>query len=207
MSSRFENAIRSPLSPLQRDFLLDSSSTPGTSHHVLGTSIDLGGDLDVIRWQEAADTVFRSEPGMRLRLVTSAGETAQALDPDARLVTMVVTLNAGSPDLGAWVLDQLAARPGVETDPSFVHAVVCDQAGTWHAVLMAPHIFIDGQGFRQFFERTSHVYEGGDAGAASVRPLFDALERAGTGVDVPDTVEFWRRRLDGIAPLSFRSRT
>jgi amino acid adenylation domain-containing protein len=208
MSTRFDDLVRSPLSPTQRDFLLDAATIPGASHHALASSLELGADIDVPRWQAAADAVCRAEPGLRMRLVTVDGETWQAVDPDARLATVVVRPEADGPGLDAWVSARLAARPDIPADPSFVHALVREPSGVWHAVLMGPHIFIDGQGFRRFFERTSAAYLGErDATAPSAQALFDAVERAAAGVDDAETLAFWRDRLAGVSPLAFRTRT
>src|SRR5262249_30367118 len=101
----------SPLSPAQRDLLLESSSSPGAAPHVIGTSIELPADLDPARWQAAAQAVFQTEPGMRMRLAWSEGEPRQVLDREARLVRAVVNL-ADEPeaDVGDWVSRQLSAR-------------------------------------------------------------------------------------------------
>ncbi len=199
------------LSPAQRDLLLESSSSPGSAPHVIGTSIVLGRDLDTDRWERAAQAVFRSEDGMRLRLVRSGGETRQAIDPAARLATEIVSPGGGlEEDVGSWCLRRLAARADIETDASFQHTLVRDRSGAWNAVLMAPHIFVDGHAFRRFFERTARIYEGaedaGPDGGASAERLFAAAERAAGEMDLPETIAFWRERLAGVAPLHFRTR-
>jgi amino acid adenylation domain-containing protein len=211
VNSRLETSA--PLSPAQRDLLLESSSSPGSAPHVIGTSIGLGPDLDPERWERAARAVFRSEAGMRLRLVWSGGEPHQAVDPGARLSTEVVSPDAGlQEDVGAWCLRRLAVRADIETDASFQHALVRDRSGDWNAVLMAPHIFVDGHAFRHFFERTARIYEGegepdaGSSDGASAERLFGAAERAAAQMDLPETIAFWRERLAGVSPLLFRTR-
>ena len=155
MSSSPDSPVGSPLSPAQRDLLLEASSSPGAAPLVIGTSVALGPEVDPDRWRRAAEAVFAAEPGMRLRLAWRNGEPWQELDPQARLRTEVAELKeAGSPheDVGAWTMARLAARPAIETDPSWAHALVRDRTGTWHAVLMSPHIFVDGHAYRHFFE-------------------------------------------------------
>jgi hypothetical protein len=89
MTTGFDDAVRSPLSPTQRDFLLDAAALADTSHHALASSIELPADIELARWERAATDVFRAEPAMRLRLHTAGGEVWQALDPDAALTTTV----------------------------------------------------------------------------------------------------------------------
>jgi amino acid adenylation domain-containing protein len=148
---------------------------------------------------------------MRLRLFWKEGEPWQALDSEARLSTEIVHLDfEPDEDVGAWCLRKLAARCDIETDPSFEHALMRDRAGTWHAALLSPHIFVDGHAYRHFFERTARIYEGKEdaaAGAgASVEQLFDAAARAAAQMDLPETLAFWRERLSGVSALFFRTR-
>src|SRR5580765_7978106 len=211
MSSSPDSPVGSPLSPAQRDLLLEASSSPGAAPLVIGTSVALGPEVDLDRWRRAAEAVFAAEPGMRRRLAWRDGEPWQELDPRARLHTEVAELKeAESPheDVGAWAMERLSARPAIEKDPSWAHALVRDRTGTWHAVLMSPHIFVDGHGYRHFFERTARVYEDPSSPGppASVERLFDAAARASREMDLPDTIAFWRARLEGVEPLALRTR-
>lgn len=202
-----EPLVRASLSPAQRDLLLETSrgERPAASH-VVGTSIALGTGVDLARWQAAAHAVFRLEPGMRLRLGVADGAWFQEPDPTACLLSPVVDLAETSQEtVTAWVSAQLAARPAVDADASFVHALVKDRTGGWHAVLMAPHVFVDGHACRSFFERTAAHYAGETSATPStVGPLFEAFHRAASGTDVPETLAFWKGRLAGVSPLVFR---
>lgn len=207
MHGNLETKPSSPLSPAQRDLLLDFSRSQGTALHMVGTSIELGHDVDPERWQRAAEAVFSTEPGMRLRLVWRDGEPWQELDPEARLVTLVHRLDrTEQPELGPWVMARLSERSATEGVPPFVHALVREESGSWHAVLMAPHVFIDGHAFRYFFERTSRIYEeGSDDTSASLEPLFRAVGRATHRMDLPETLAFWRDQLADVSPLLYRT--
>ena len=211
MSSQSPTSASWPLTPAQRDLLLEASSSPGAAPLVIGTSIELGPDLDRERWQRAAEAVFRAEPGMRLRLFWNRDEPFQAVDPRARLATAVVSLeDEPESDVGAWCLRRLAGRPDIETDPSFEHALVRDRSAAWHSVLMSPHIFVDGHAYRHFFERTARIYAGeeeaGEGSGASAERLAEAAARAAAQMDLPETRAFWSERLARVGPLLFRTR-
>ncbi len=200
MNGQPEVPTRFPLSPAQRDLLLES----GAGSQAVATSFALGADVDLDRWQAAAHEVFQAEPGMRLRLVAHEGGWWQELDGAAHLHTHVVQLD-DTTDVTTWVRRHLEAPDALEADRSFVHALLQEPCGQWHAVAMAPHVFADGQAFRVFFERTARAYEDGTVASTPIADLFRAHERTGAGMDQPETLAHWREQLRTVAPLAFRT--
>jgi hypothetical protein len=69
MHVRVEDSLRIPLSPAQRDLLLESTSGAGVGAHAISTSLALPSDIGLDRWQHAAQDVFASQPGLQLKLI------------------------------------------------------------------------------------------------------------------------------------------
>ncbi|MFL6120384.1 non-ribosomal peptide synthetase, partial [Actinophytocola sp.] len=190
-----------PLSSAQQRLWFASEFTPGGTDYNSGVALRLTGQLRVPALRAAVAGLVRRHESLRTTFDKADGRPVQIVHPTTTTELSVVDSAVGELDA---LLDREFARPfDLRTGPLF-RALLVRLGPADHVLLLtAHHIVVDGWSLRVLLTELAAEY-GGQAPAAPTLQYADYAvwqQDRLTGAAMADHTDYWRRTLDGAAPL------
>jgi len=198
-----------PLSPMQRDFCLDSLRNPDSNRNSIGYAVRIP-QIDIGRWRDALDSVAQAHPFLRSRMVVADLRGADSLyqlviqDSSAHLEQHDWSQDKLTADQLADALNALALPAWqIEDRPLCHYSLVKITDADYYFVVSAHHSIFDGISKVNHFTQVVAAYEGRSIDTVSPVELADWLRTRIAYTDRVASLNFWGDELanyDAPAP-------
>ena len=204
----------SPLSFAQQRLWFIAQLEPGTTTYNIPLVLELRGSLDVSALEAAVSQIIRRHETLRTTFVARGSLPVQRIEPPSPRSIAVVDLRALEPAARETEARRLAVEDGgrpfdLARGPLLRMTLLRLETETYHLLLTAHHIVIDGWSLEVFFRELLTLYPAFAAGEpASLPPLpvqyadvseWQRLRLEGEALEAH--LEPWRRRLAGVPEL------
>ena len=199
--TRADRARPLPLSSAQQRLWFASEFTPGGTDYNSGLALRLTGELRVPALRAAVAGLFHRHESLRTTFDKTDGRPVQIVHPTADTGLSIVDGTVGELDA---LLDNEFARPfDLRRGPLFRVLLVRLGPADHVLLLTAHHIVVDGWSLRVLLTELAADYTGQSPTAPALQYADYAVwqqERL-TGPAMTAHTDYWRRTLDGAAPL------
>lgn len=187
-----------PLSWPQQSLWLLDRMYPGDPAANEQFAINLRGDLEVPRLEDAWNELFRRHAILRVRVVEKDGEPQQVADPPVRGSLVVEDVSEADDPVAALAGDEIARRFVLEAG-GLVRARLLRLSSAHHILLVtAHHIILDGLCVELIRDELAALYMD-DGGLDPQPPQYVDFARAqrAEGPSDNQSLEYWRAHLFG----------
>jgi amino acid adenylation domain-containing protein len=198
------------LTPTQRDLYLYEVANPGSTMFNVGTSVNLGTEVDAYHWEQAVIWVVGNNDVAGTSFTVHRGEAIQQIAPDNPIYYVYADLlkDANEALTAAQYLTVQSERPyQLSVAPLLRNFLVKDKDGTYTAAILAPHVVLDGMTMKVYLEQIGSVYQAllqGTVPALEASPDFhDFVGRDLPDFDTDEIRRYWAAKLQNVAPLDF----
>ncbi len=197
------------LTPTERDVALDYLRDESKALWSIGTSVRINHPIDPERWRRSAELCHTRATFPRLCLeIGQGGELALRVEPSAPFCFERRKAQAPHQTLANAIATSL---DWTKTGHSINWLIEEQEGGAWHAAISMPHLVGDGHTTRRYLEAVYRTYcaeaaaeaNGDESNEFEARAAFAKAENE--RFDQPQSLAFWKQRLEKLAPLKFRT--
>ena len=201
-----------PLTPMQRDMVLDTQLNPQSLQNSLGYQLIIEQPFDLARWQRAIQTLVDEQPVLRSKIcLSSYGFTEVAYRWEVPTCPVEVQVHDWRQQ--ATSLQQARAEAQrviwqpyeLEGPLAFYDLYQLDQGRTMVVVRMN-HIIMDGAALAIHLKKALEIYQTSPSSASLAKgeSLFNQyLQDCRAKIDRPSVLEFWRAQGAQLEALEF----
>ncbi len=206
-----------PLTPLQRDFVLDSVHDPDSCRNTIGYVTELPFAVDPDRWQESLNQVAASRPSQRVVFIESMlpwlepiyQGIRRTIEPEFELIDLQKEAGVDIHDedsIAAWCR-KLVLRPWNVLGGQLVkHWLVKISDSRYLGVASSHHAVTDGSSEFIRVQDVLDCYFGESVASQSVASYEYFVTRRRHISDSSDMFSFWQKQLAQVEPLGVRAR-
>ncbi len=202
-----------PLTPMQRDFVLDSVRDSSTARNTVGYSVELPFAVDVGKWTQAVNKIAAEQPNQRVRFVEGSApwleSIYQAVQASVDVAVEFVDLpkhtkndNLSEIEISEWLRETALIPWDVLGGELHKHWLVkiSDQRfislSTWHHAITE---FVRAK-------QTIAAYFGKETQPQSVEAYGQQIAQRRITSDTSSMNQFWQSQLGNVETLGYRSK-
>ena len=205
-----------PLTPLQRDFVLDSIHDPDTARNTVGYVTELPFAVEQNRWHQAVNQVAQNRPNQRIVFLESMAPwlepiyqgVCHELTPDFEFIDLVNTEVDVNDDSAIYTwARQLVLRPfNVLGGKLLKHWLVKVSEERYLGIASCHHAITDGSSEFIRVKDVLAAYFGKSPIAQSVASYCEFVNHRRKISDTAGMLQFWQQQLQKVEPLGIAAR-
>ncbi|MES9784126.1 MULTISPECIES: non-ribosomal peptide synthetase [Bacillus cereus group] len=188
------------LTPAQRDLYFEYQKSVEGGQYGLTYSIELGAEIDPIRWRDAVKKAVDVTTVLKSRYFSLNGKFYQFVDNSMEFNWGFIE-DVGVDD----TLSKYTHEPFNLFESSARHVLFKElKSGNYTAILSCHHILLDAYSANLFFKKVVEFYKVGASNPnlqESSVDFYDLVPARNSNFDRPETISFWKDMIQNVQPL------